>query len=175
MFVLPSASMVSREAFLAVQGFDESLSGYEDDDLFLRLFRAGYDNVYVDEAITQWRMFSASASYSARMARSRMIYFQKLIAEFPDDWRRNVYYTRDLLAPRFFPFLVREYTMALRSRDRAAQAAALADLRILARYHKARVRLSVPLLAPLANLAGGAPWMLTMLQAVRPIARRLLR
>jgi GT2 family glycosyltransferase len=45
MFVVPSASLISRKAFQAVGGFDESLSGYEDDDLFLRMFRAGYDNV----------------------------------------------------------------------------------------------------------------------------------
>ncbi len=42
MFILPSASLISRKAFEAVGGFDERLSGYEDDDLFLRLFRAGY-------------------------------------------------------------------------------------------------------------------------------------
>jgi glycosyltransferase involved in cell wall biosynthesis len=175
MFILPSASLVCRDAFHAVQGFDESLSGYEDDDLFLRLFRAGYDNVYVDEAITQWRIFSSSASFSARMARSRMIYFRKLIAEFPDDWRRNIYYTRDAVAPRFFPFLVNEYTMALRARNRAAQAAALADLRIVARYHKARVRVMVPLFVPLAAMARGAPGLFTTLLLVRPIVRRLLR
>ena len=35
MFVLPSASMIARKAFDAVGGFDERLSGYEDDDLFL--------------------------------------------------------------------------------------------------------------------------------------------
>jgi glycosyltransferase involved in cell wall biosynthesis len=49
MYVLPSASLISRRAFDAVGGFDERLRGYEDDDLFLRLFRAGYDNVYLDE------------------------------------------------------------------------------------------------------------------------------
>jgi glycosyltransferase involved in cell wall biosynthesis len=57
MYVLPSASLISRKAFAAVGGFDERLRGYEDDDLFLRLFRAGYDNAFVDEALSQWRIF----------------------------------------------------------------------------------------------------------------------
>ena len=35
MFILPSASLILREAFLSVGGFDERLCGYEDDDLFL--------------------------------------------------------------------------------------------------------------------------------------------
>jgi len=41
MFVLPSATLVARRAFEAVQGFDEQFMGYEDDDFFLRIFRAG--------------------------------------------------------------------------------------------------------------------------------------
>ena len=62
MFVVPSASLISREAFDAVGGFDERLSGYEDDDLFLRMFRHGFDNVYLDEALSQWRIYPASTS-----------------------------------------------------------------------------------------------------------------
>ena len=76
---------MSRRAFDAVGGFDERLRGYEDDDLFLRMFSAGYDNVFLNRALSQWRVFSGSASFSARMAISRMLYFRKLLAEFPDE------------------------------------------------------------------------------------------
>jgi glycosyltransferase involved in cell wall biosynthesis len=55
-YVIPSASLISRSAFNAVGGFDERLSGYEDDDLFLRLFRAGYGNVFISTASAQWRL-----------------------------------------------------------------------------------------------------------------------
>ncbi|OWK21780.1 hypothetical protein AJ88_11715 [Mesorhizobium amorphae CCBAU 01583] len=48
MFVLPSASIISRSAFKAVQGFDQQFMGYEDDDLFLRMFRAGFTNTFID-------------------------------------------------------------------------------------------------------------------------------
>jgi glycosyltransferase involved in cell wall biosynthesis len=85
MFILPSASLIAREAFEAVGGFDERLSGYEDDDLFLRLFRSGYDHVYIDQPLSKWRIYIGSTSYSPRMARSRMIYAEKLMATFPDN------------------------------------------------------------------------------------------
>ena len=47
MYILPGASLVEVEAFNKVGEFDERLSGYEDDDLFLRMLSAGYANVYV--------------------------------------------------------------------------------------------------------------------------------
>ena len=64
MFVLPSAALISRAAFEAAGGFDEQLSGYEDDDLFLKIFSAGYDHIYLDRPLSQWRIHLDSASYS---------------------------------------------------------------------------------------------------------------
>ncbi len=87
MFILPSASLFAKTTFLKVGAFDERLSGYEDDDLFLRMFIAGFQRLYLKNvAVTRWRTHSSSTSYSARMAKSRMIYFQKLVM-FPDDPR----------------------------------------------------------------------------------------
>ena len=83
MFILPSASLISREAFSVSGGFDERLCGYEDDDLFLRIFRKGYDNVYIEKALSQWRIYPASSSYSPRFAQSRYIYCQKLTRHIP--------------------------------------------------------------------------------------------
>ncbi len=90
MFVLPSASLISRAAFESVGGFDEQLRGYEDDDLFLRLFHAGFDNVYVDKPLSQWRIYPSSASYSPQMAKSRMVYATRLLNRFPDDPERRI-------------------------------------------------------------------------------------
>jgi hypothetical protein len=95
-FFLPSASLISREAFFeAAGGFEERLCGYEDDDLFMRIFRRGYDNTYIDRALSQWRIYPASASYSSRFAESRFIYCQKLPDHFPNDERLGRYYTRE--------------------------------------------------------------------------------
>lgn len=114
MFILPSASLISRAAFEAVGGFDPRLSGYEDDDFFLRMFQAGYDGHYVDECLSQWRIHGASSSYSFRMARSRRVYAQKLIAAFPDNPRLNLHYVSDVIAPRFVGRAFADVVAALR-------------------------------------------------------------
>lgn len=114
MFVLPSASLISRKAFEDVGGFDERLIGYEDDDLFFRLFRSGYNNVYVDEALSLWRIYSSSTSFTAKMGQSRMIYARKLIDQFPDEPEQGQYWARDVIAPRFFRNFVGDVFKAAR-------------------------------------------------------------
>ena len=101
MFVLPSASLIARRAFVAVAGFDEQFMGFEDDDLFLRIFRAGFTNYFVDKAVTVWCIHTASTSFGIRMSRSRFKYFKKLVAMFPDEPLRRRYCLRDYLVPRF--------------------------------------------------------------------------
>ena len=101
MFVLPSASLINKKAFLAVGGFDERFMGYEDDDLFFRLFRAGYKNYFIDKSVTVWCIHSESTSYSIRMLRSRNIFFKKLVENMSDDPVKARYYYGDCLMPRF--------------------------------------------------------------------------
>ena len=113
MFILPSASLISREAFNAAGGFDERLSGYEDDDLFLRVFRTGYDNVYIGKALSQWRIYPASSSYTSRFAQSRYIYCQKLMDMFPNDKQLGRYYIRDMIVPRFLEDAFHDYEAAI--------------------------------------------------------------
>jgi GT2 family glycosyltransferase len=134
MYVLPSASLISRHAFLAVGGFDERLSGYEDDDLFLRLFQAGYDNTYLPAPLSKWRIYQASSSYTPRMAISRMIYARKLIERFPDDRDRARYYVRDMIAPRFFRAMVAELRRAVVKGTHEQQTIALANLAYITSY-----------------------------------------
>jgi glycosyltransferase involved in cell wall biosynthesis len=116
MFVLPSASIINRKAFEAVGGFDSQFMGYEDDDLFLRIFRKGYANYYVDRPVTVWCMHSGSTTYSVRMSRSRFRYFKKLMATFPDDPDLNFYYFRDCIVPRFGPSFIYDSLKAARKK-----------------------------------------------------------
>lgn len=146
MFVLPSASLISRRAFEAVGGFDERLCGYEDDDLFLRLFRSGYRNVYLPQALSRWRIHLGSTSYSPLMARSRALYARKLMQVFPDDLGRNRHYVRDLIVPRFFPHMLSELRTALRLGDTALIDQALDDLGALMASCGSRTRLKFKLL-----------------------------
>jgi len=108
MFVLPSASIISRKSFQEVGGFDPQLMGYEDDDLFLRIFRAGYSNYFVDEPVTVWCIHLGSTSYSVRMSRSRWKYFCKLTDLYPDEAAKVRFFFRDLLLPRFGPLFIKD-------------------------------------------------------------------
>ena len=183
MFILPTSCLIDREAFLRVGGFDERLVGYEDDDLFLRMFRYGYDNVYLRGALAKWRIYSSSASYSPSMARSRMIYFRKLVEMFSGaDWR-NVNYVRELIAPRFCPWLLLEYKRALVSPRPSDLTTAVEDLRFLAMHlpnrSRAVFRIMMPMLAwrPTARIAEAlidTELKLVNLRLLKTIVRRIL-
>jgi hypothetical protein len=149
MFVLPTSSLINRLAFEAAGRFDERLVGYEDDDLFLRMFRLGYDNVYLNTALARWRIFSDSASHSVSMGRSRMIYLRKLIEMFPPGDFRNLNYVRQLIAPRFCPWLLLEYRAALASGDRAALRTAIEDLEFLSIYLPRQARIAFKAMLPM--------------------------
>lgn len=101
LFILPSASFIQRSAYEAVGGFDEQFTGYEDDDLFGRLFRASYTNYFLDKPVTVWCQHTGSTSFSIKMSRSRFRYFKKLVASYPDNPTFSSYYLRDYLIPRF--------------------------------------------------------------------------
>ncbi len=105
MFILPSAALINKQAFIQIGGFDCQFTGYEDDDFFLRLFRAGYSMIWLDKAVTVWCIHSSSTSYSLKMSRSRLKYIKKLLNMFPDDEQRRIFYLRDLIIPRFLPLI----------------------------------------------------------------------
>lgn len=121
MFILPSASLININAYKSIGGFDEQFTGYEDDDLFLRLFRHGWSNTFVDKPVTVWCIHSESTSYSVKMSRSRFKYLRKLSAQFPDDAAKARYYFRDLIMPRFGPLIIADANTAKKndSKDRA--------------------------------------------------------
>lgn len=102
-FILPSASMITREAFLAVDGFDPQFTGYEDDDLFMRFWLRGYKGKFIDYPIYVWCIHSASTSYSIKMSRSRLRYVKKLHNLFPTNPSMARYWFRDQIFPRFYP------------------------------------------------------------------------
>jgi glycosyltransferase involved in cell wall biosynthesis len=101
MFIVPSATLISRTAFLAVGGFDPELRGFEDDDLFLRFFLAGYSNRFTSEAVTVWTINTSSTSFTESMARSRFIYFKKLLNTFPEGSVVGTYVFGQLMYKRF--------------------------------------------------------------------------
>jgi hypothetical protein len=77
------------------------LRGYEDDDLFLRFFSAGYSNRFTPEAVTVWTINTSSTSFTESMARSRFIYFKKLLKTFPEGSVVGTHVFGDLMFKRF--------------------------------------------------------------------------
>jgi len=169
MLVLPSASLISREAFERVGGFDERLSGYEDDDLFVRLLRSGYANVYVRESLSQFRISPDSSSHSGRMAISRMVYFEKIRQLFPTDQHHNVNYIRDVLAPRFSLWALLECIRFVHVKDRNALAAACNDLATVARH----LRLGRRVQLMTFSVLGRSPRLAAALITANTVFRRL--
>ena len=151
MFILPGASLIARSAFIKVGAFDERLSGYEDDDLFLRMFTAGFRLIYENVAVTRWRIYSGSTSFSARMAKSRMIYFKKQVDMFPDDVRLNYHWARDLIGPRFFKILFYEFVDGSRAHDLPRVERAWSDMKEVLPVMRRRVRRRVGLVGPLID------------------------
>jgi glycosyltransferase involved in cell wall biosynthesis len=149
MHILPSASLMLRQAFESIGGFDERLSGYEDDDLFLRMYCAHWRNAYLPDSLSFWRMNNSSASYSPRMPKSRMIYARKLLAQFPDDRQRRMYFSRDYIAPKFFRLSAADFSHAVSDRNREVAMRALDDLSEIAPHLHPRIRLLFWLAMPL--------------------------
>ena len=148
MFVLPSASLISREAFESVGGFDERLCGYEDDDLFLRMFRAGYGNTYLDQPLSAWRIHANSTSNTERMSKSRRIYMQKLIDMFPDDRYRGFYYKKHCIVPRFLRCNIFAYLQAFRTMDIKQMSARVDDIYHLLPQIDVKGRIALTIAAP---------------------------
>jgi hypothetical protein len=154
MHIVPSASLISRAAFESVGGFDEQLSGYEDDDLFLRMLTANYNNIFIDEALLQWRMVANSSSHSPPMLMSAMTYMDKLLRSYPDDEPGGHRYARDFIAPRFYGHMMDRFYPEL-FRVPAHRGQVVEGLRRVAPFLPGRVRIPLKLVIPLMRSASG--------------------
>ncbi|MBB5631919.1 glycosyltransferase involved in cell wall biosynthesis [Cryobacterium mesophilum] len=141
LMILPSASMLRKSAIEQVGGFDPRLRGYEDDDLFIRMFQAGWTSRFLGEALTRFRVHQGSSSDNSSFRNSRMVFFEKMSTEFPDDFRLNRLYISDLLVPRLLASTVSEYSTALQLRQDAEVRRIAESIGILlAGRHRVRLR-----------------------------------
>ncbi|MBN8994958.1 MAG: glycosyltransferase [Rhizobiales bacterium] len=171
MFILPSASLASREAIVEAGYFDEELSGYEDDDLFSRMFTRGYQLVFINRPVTRWRIYPSSSSFSRRMAKSRMTYFNKLVATYPDEPEIGNYWVRDVIAPRFLGNLVIEFMRFQGLGAAGGINQTLADIGHVKSFLRRRKRRKVSMLLPAAS----AMTSLGMTGLARSMLRRMLK
>lgn len=117
MLVLPSATLMSKKAFNEVGGFDERLCGYEDDDLFLRIFHKGYANIFINKALLQWRHHDTRCSLSNKFVISRIIYAKKLLEKYQHDPSIELKCKNDLLN-RFINPIFAEYSRWIANNDK---------------------------------------------------------
>lgn len=82
LFILPSATIIHRKAFLDVGGFDAQFKGYEDDDLFVRLFISGVNYKFLNKPVYSWRMHDNQTSGTIKMSYSRMRFIKKWIQKY---------------------------------------------------------------------------------------------
>lgn len=117
LMALPSASVLRRAAVVEVGGFDPALRGYEDDDLFVRMFTAGWDHRFVPVATTRYRVHVGGSSSDLSFLRSRMHYLDTLVRMLTVDHRLNRDLLHDVVLPRFFQSTLSEYTQAIAMRE----------------------------------------------------------
>jgi glycosyltransferase involved in cell wall biosynthesis len=141
LMVLPSASLMRRDAFEQAGGFDETLSGYEDDDLFVRFFRLGWEHIFVPRPLVRFRIHADGSSASPRFLESRIRYAAKLMAILPDDPRMFRYYVSKAIAPRFFLTSLDDYVRACSARDWEAAHHALKAVNHFAALRQPSLRL----------------------------------
>lgn len=77
MMMLPTASLIRKEAFEEVAGFDSQFRGFEDDDLFFRLFVAGWDFTFVGDSVSNYRIHQSNSSRGISFPTSRMKFYRK--------------------------------------------------------------------------------------------------
>lgn len=168
MMVLPCSALISRAAFEEAGGFDERLCGYEDDDLFLRIFRRGYTNVYIDTPLCRYRSHRQSASFSARYAESQSIFCRKLFeayANYPMSWHG---FGHTYLVRRFYPLMLKQLYPALAGdADWSIVSRIVGDLSIMLPYLPPKSRAKVHLLMELSGRPKTAIALYGMLQTLR--------
>ena len=117
LMIIPSATVIRATAFRGVGGYDALLRGYEDDDLLIRLFQAGWDSAYLPAPLTRFRVHSLSSSKRLTFQESRVRFLDKLIESVPNQPRLNRFYIRDLVFPRLWRTTLIEYRVAVSVQD----------------------------------------------------------
>ena len=112
---LPSASLMRRRALMTVRGFDRRLSGYEDDELYLRFYRAGYTIAPQLRTRVRYRTHGSNASSSVAFLRSRLVFLQLLTEHYPSAPGRAG--AAEIAAERLLRSTTAEYFTALIDRD----------------------------------------------------------
>lgn len=126
--IWPSAAWITRRAFEAVGGFDEQFIGYEDIDLFFRILCANFTNIFINTPVSVWcrhRGNTSSVLISTRMAKSRLLYFKKLLATYPWGIDGEHFYIGNMLVSHFRESFIRELICSFKNNIQQSERKAL--------------------------------------------------
>lgn len=116
LMMLPSASLVLREAFLSVGGFDTQFRGYEDDDLFIRMFLDGFTFEFEPIANVYYRIHQDNSSGGVSFLISRRKFFIKMTEIFPHESDYRELLVHKYLAPRIIRAYITDGYSATKNR-----------------------------------------------------------
>ena len=121
LMMLPSASLIRRKALIAVNGFDSQFRGYEDDDLFIRLFVDGWDFQYIPSGLVNYRIHQNNSSRNLSFPQSRMKFYRKYKNFFDRDSEYFHKFFFNHLAPRIISSNIQDAAIAARSHNEPAR------------------------------------------------------
>lgn len=117
LMMLPSASLIRREAFNNVGGFDTQFRGYEDDDLFLRMFVNGWTYEYIPQGLVNYRIHPNNSSRNLSFPESRIKFYRKYKAFFDPNADYYLKFYNEKLVPRMVSAALTDATNAARNKD----------------------------------------------------------
>lgn len=120
LMMLPSSSLIRRIAFLEVGGFDTQFRGYEDDDLFIRLFIAGWAFAFNPNALINYRIHPHNSSRNYSFPLSRVKFYRKYMSFFDKDSDYYSKFVHQHLAPRMISAAILDAAIAARDNDSEA-------------------------------------------------------
>jgi len=112
--IIPTATIVRASAFHQAGGFDPQLIGYEDDELWIRLFRAGWTSRFIARSVSSFRVHAGSSSRRETFRNSRVLFLRKVSRLLPDSPELRRYYITDVLLPRLLRATLDDYRAELR-------------------------------------------------------------
>jgi glycosyltransferase involved in cell wall biosynthesis len=118
LMMLPSSSIIRRSAFIKVGGFDSQFRGYEDDDLFVRLFMAGWDFIYIADSLVNYRVHPNNSSSNLSFPLSRMKFYQKYSNLFSSDSGSGCENLQKTLVQRMVAAVIQDIAISARDRDK---------------------------------------------------------
>jgi glycosyltransferase involved in cell wall biosynthesis len=112
MMMLPSSSLIRKEALESVGGFDTQFRGYEDDDLFFRIFVAGWSFIYEPEALVNYRIHPDNSSRGLSFPQSRIRFYRKYRGYFGREHDYFEKFFRGHLVPRMVSAAIQDAAIA---------------------------------------------------------------